>query len=138
MAFPQLTIGSAALLFFITPHALPGLFESEFLDACLAVFAHSAMGAAEFVNLSGDQIDDLQFAGAYFYRCDAFSSFIKWKAGKSLLMLLIGSAWLLTFVQDQLVCNRNGSRFNFCHVGIIVSVEFCKSGGIIGYLLQKL
>ncbi|XP_020416142.1 uncharacterized protein LOC109948227 [Prunus persica] len=39
---------------------------------------------------------------------------------------------------DQLVCNRNGSRFNFWHVGIIVSVEFCKSGGILGYLLQKL
>ncbi|PQQ13211.1 uncharacterized protein Pyn_03318 [Prunus yedoensis var. nudiflora] len=45
---------------------------------------------------------------------------------------------VVNLVQDQLVCNRNASQFNSSHVGIIVSVEFCKSGAILGYLLQKL
>ncbi|KAI5341310.1 hypothetical protein L3X38_020584 [Prunus dulcis] len=63
MAFSQLTIGNSALLFLINPRPLPGLFEFvEFVDACMAVFAHIAMEAVEFVNLSSDEIDNLQFS----------------------------------------------------------------------------
>ncbi|KAI5341313.1 hypothetical protein L3X38_020587 [Prunus dulcis] len=63
IAFPQLTIGNSALLFLINPLALPGLFEFvEFVDACVAVFAHIAMEAVELVNLSSDKIDNLQFS----------------------------------------------------------------------------
>ena len=36
----------------------------EFVDACMAVFAHIAMEAVEFVNLSSDEIDNLQFSGS--------------------------------------------------------------------------
>lgn len=52
---------------------------------CYARIFWNHVGAWLFVNF------DLSLAGAYFYRCDAFSSFVKWKAGSESFIVVNGT-----------------------------------------------
>ncbi|VVA17843.1 PREDICTED: cell surface [Prunus dulcis] len=68
LMFPRMTIGNSGIMHFLIPGPLMGMIAfKDFLDACMGVFAHSGMSAAEFVVLNGPGIGRIAFKRGKFH-----------------------------------------------------------------------